>query len=324
VSRIILDQGTKDWIAGLLRLESDDPELGLDQPVPVQRNARRRLSDAIFADFGRSGAWQVTTTDHIIAVEGGEIRVRQYRPVNAVGELPGYVVLHGGGFWLGTIDESVNRAIAAQRVVEANVSLFDVDYRLAPEHPFPTALDDAYAALVWVHEHHERLGVDPTLVIVGGVSAGGNLAAALTHIARDRGGPAIAGQILEVPAIDLRSTTPWPRDLADANGIGDVDELRELYTGGASADVRYVSPAAGDKAGLPPTHVMTAEYDPLGLAGEDYVTDLREAGVEVSATRHLGMLHGSAGITGPVRGARLWHAEVVSVLREMTAQRDMG
>jgi acetyl esterase len=166
--------------------------------------------------------------------------------------------------------------------------------------------------------------VDPTRIIVGGVSAGGNLAAALTHVARDRGGPAIAGQILEVPAIDLRSTTEWPRDLADANGIGQVEELRDLYTGGVSADERYVSPAAGEKGGLPPTHVMTAEYDPLRLAGEEYATDLREAGVEVSATRHLGMLHGSAGITGPVRGARLWHAEVVSVLREMTRLPEVG
>jgi acetyl esterase len=324
-SRIVLDAGTRDWVA---RVESLSSRLGLGAEsdavdpaaVAAERALRQRLSDEAFAEFGAAGDHAVEIRDHLVAVDGGEIRVRQYRPVGATEVLPGYLLLHGGAFWLGSIDESINRELSAQRVIGARVTLFDVDYRLAPEHPFPTALEDAFAALRWMHEHSAELGLDPAQIIVGGVSAGGNLAAALGQLARDRGGPTIAGQILEVPAIDLRSTTEWPADYAEANGIGDVGELLDLYAGGASANDPYVSPAAGSLAGLPPTHIMTAEYDPLGAAAETYATDLRAAGVEVSATRHLGMLHGSAGITARVRGARLWHAEVVSVLRELTGR----
>ncbi len=323
MTRIILDRGTLDWLGRITELSAQmglgsESDLVGAESIPATREARRVLSDALFAEFGISDRWPVETRDHVVPVAGGEIRVRQYRPAGSTGVLPGYLVLHGGGFCLGTIDESVNRAICSERVVDAHVTLFDVDYRLAPEHPYPTALEDAYAALSWIHANHERLEVDPERFVVGGVSAGGNIAAALGHLARDRGGPPILGQILEVPAVDLRPTAEWPRAYAEANNIGGPEALLGIYTGGASSDDPYVSPAGGRLEGLPPTHIMTAEYDPLAAAAETYVTDLRAAGVEVSATRHLGFLHGSAGITGRVRGARLWHAEVSSVLREMT------
>ncbi|MGP3534147.1 alpha/beta hydrolase [Microbacterium sp. RD1] len=325
MSRVILDRETVEWTD---RVEYLSAEMGLGaeterieaEAVAEDRAARQRLSDALFREFGVRRAWPVVTRDHVIPVSGGEIRVRQYRPADASGVLPGYLVLHGGGFWLGSIDEEINDAICAQRTTEAEVTLFTVDYRLAPEHPFPTALDDAYAALLWIAAQHEDLGVDPARLIVGGASAGGNLAAALAQVARDRGGPVIAGQILEVPAVDLRPTAEWPSDYAAANGIGEISDLLHVYTGGDSAEHPYVSPAAGDVAGLPPTHVMTAEYDPTAPSAEAYVAALRAANVEVSATRHLGLLHGSAGLTARVRGARLWHAEVAAVLRDMTSR----
>jgi len=324
MSRIQLDRGTTDWIT---RIHEISEELGLGSESEIAehtsmsdtREARRQLSDRLFVEFGISDRWAVEAVEHIVPVAGGEIRVRQYRPVGSTALLPGYLLLHGGGFTLGTIDELVNRAISSERAAEAKVTLFDVDYRLAPEYPFPTALEDAYSALVWIHANRNALSVDADRLVVGGVSAGGNIAAALGHLARDRGGPRIAGQILEVPAVDLRSSTEWPREYAEANNIGGVTDLLNLYTAGESADDPYVSPAAGSFVGLPLTHIMTAEYDPLGAAAEAYVTDLRAAGVDVSATRHLGFLHGTPGITGRVRGARLWHAEVVAVLRQMTA-----
>ncbi|SMQ71191.1 acetyl esterase [Plantibacter sp. VKM Ac-1784] len=315
MSRIVIEAGIREWLVRLEELSSEI-DLGVDPPDARGRTARQRLSDAVFAEFGQHRDWGVTVEDHVVAVRGGEIRVRHYRPQGAVGVLPGYLLLHGGAFWEGSIDESINQALASQRAAEGNVSLFDVDYRLAPEHPHPTPLEDAYAALYWVHEHHDRLGVDPDRLIIGGVSAGGNIAAALAHLAHDRGGPSLAGQILEVPLVDFRRT-----DRLSAEGdevIGEVDLLAVLdaYAPGRSADDPSLSPAAGSLQGLPPTHIMTAEYDVIAAAAEDYVVALREAGVEVSSTRHLGMLHGAPGITGRVRQARLWQAEVSAVLRE--------
>lgn len=317
MTRVVLDQGTKAWLA---RIEQITARLAASDARPDDhRELMRRVSDELFSEFGVPVDDAVEVLDHTVPVGGGTIRVRQYRPAGASGPIPAYLLMHGGAFSHGSIDEAFNRARATQRAVEADVAVFDVDYRLAPEHPFPTALEDAYATLAWVHENRVALQVDAARVVVGGESAGGNLAAALGQLARDRGGPAIVGQILEVPVLDLREGVVWQADHAAANNITVPADLQALYGPGVSPDSPYFSPAAGELAGLPPTHVITAEYDPLTPTTEQYVEDLRQAGVEVSATRHLGMLHGSASVTARVRGARLWAAEVCLVLREMTA-----
>ena len=319
MNRIVLEEGIRQWLVRNEEL-SAKIDLGGDEPSASGRAARQQLSDELFAEFGLHRDWGITVEDHVVAVRGGGIRVRQYRPQGATGVLPGYLLLHGGAFWLGSIDESINGALASQRAAEANVCLFDVDYRLAPEHPYPTALEDAFAALTWVHENHDRLGVDPERLVIGGVSAGGNIAAALAQLTRDRGGPRLAGQILEVPLVDFRRTDPLLAEGNEVVGNVDLAEVLEAYAPGQSPEDPYLSPATGSLDGLPTTHIMTAEYDVIAAAAEDYVVALRDAGVEVSSTRHLGMLHGAPGITGRVRQARLWHAEVSAVLRDLTAR----
>ena len=138
--------------------------------------------------------------DHRIAVDGGEITARVYRP-DADGLLPCYLHLHGGGFWLGTLEQSESscRAIAT----DAECVVVDLDYRLAPEHRWPVAAEDSYAALLWIADHAGDLGVDVSRLAVGGGSAGGNLAAVVALMARDRGGPPLVLQVLEVGVFDL-------------------------------------------------------------------------------------------------------------------------
>ncbi|SMQ57658.1 alpha/beta hydrolase [Agreia sp. VKM Ac-1783] len=319
MSRVVLEEAIREWLS---RNEELSSALGLDDDAPSEagRASNRDLSDQLFAEFGLHADWDVSVEDHLVSVHGGEIRVRQYRPNRVRGVLPGYLLLHGGAFWLGSIDESINRALASQRAAEAGVSLFDVDYRLAPEHPFPAGLEDAFTALTWVHENHDSLGVDPDRLVIGGVSAGGNLAAALSQLTRDRGGPRLAGQILEVPLVDFRGALEWSGEGADIVGSLDLAGVAAFYAPGQSLDSPYLSPIAGSFEGLPPTHVMTAEYDLIAAGAEKYVVALREAGVDVSSTRHSGMLHGTPGITGRVRQARLWHEEVSAVLRDMVGR----
>jgi acetyl esterase len=312
----ILDPATSEWRRRVDELEA---ELGGNDPSPTAVRSRASvLSDRLFAEFGEPARTGVTITDHSVPSPAGPLRVRQYRRTDAIGAQPAYIILHGGAFTLGSVDELVNIGICSERASESRFTVFDVDYRLAPEHPYPAALDDATATLEWIVSSAGPLAVNVDRLVVGGVSAGANLAAALCLRARDRGGPLIFAQILEVPVVDLRSTALWLPEYAQENGLEDLVTLAAPYLRGADPADPYISPlAAADLAGLPPTHIMTAEFDPLREAGEAYAARLREAGVSVSATRHLGQLHGSAGITRRLRSARLWHAEVVSVLRDI-------
>ena len=156
-----------------------------------------------------------------ISVPGGEIRVRLLSPEGA-GPHPAFVHFHGGGFVLGTIDSLVNEAKCTHICRAAGCVVATVEYRLAPEHRFPTAAEDCYAALRWTVVHAASLGIDPNRVAVGGESAGGNLAAVVSLMARDRGGPELALQLLEVPVTDLsigcRATTRRSRYSAKAMG----------------------------------------------------------------------------------------------------------
>ena len=188
--------------------------------------------------------------DHRVPVDGGEIVARVYRP-DSDGPLPCYLYLHGGGFWLGTLEqgESACRGIAT----DAECVVVNLDYRLAPEHKFPTAPEDCYAALRWIVENAAALGLDPSRIAVGGGSAGGNLAAVVALMARDRGGPPLVLQVLEIAVLDFTgkedSRSVYLRDAEDATNP-------------------YASPMlATDLMGLPPALVMSAEFDPLERGG---------------------------------------------------------
>jgi acetyl esterase len=263
--------------------------------------------------------------DHRIPVAGGEITARVFTP-SANGTLPGLVHFHGGGFTLGTVDSFFSDVRCAHISAEAGCVLVTVDYRLAPEHRFPTAFEDCYAGLAWVSAHASSLRIDPARIAVAGESAGGNLAAAVALAARDRGGPPLVFQLLEVPVTDLTSSAAESASFSQfGQGFGldsgIQDAMTSAYLARASdADSPYASPLhAGDLAGLPRTHVMTAAMDILRDGGEAYARRLRDAGVDVTAHRLEGHTHGSAVLWQTWEPARRWMDEVTDVLRRAVA-----
>ena len=234
-------------------------------------------------------------------MDGGEVTARVYRP-DADAPLPCYLYLHGGGWWLGTLDQSDSacRGIAT----DAACVVVSLDYRLAPEHKFPTATEDCYAALLWIVDHAHELGVDPSRIAVGGGSAGGNLAAVVALMARDRGGPELVLQVLEIAVVDF--TTPSKEMYID------------LYLGDrVNATNPYVSPLlAPDLSGLPPALVMSVEFDTLATEDAAYAQRLRDAGIPVEERCWEGQFHGSMQLAKLIPDeAAAYHDQVVTALR---------
>ncbi|MEO5838251.1 MAG: alpha/beta hydrolase [Acidimicrobiales bacterium] len=245
------------------------------------------------AMFTHAAAPAVQVVDRTIP---GDIPVRIYMPDNAGDALPMVVLFHGGGFIAGSPDS--HDGGARELCAQADAIVVSVDYRLAPEHKFPAAADDCHAALLWTAAHAAELGGDATRLAITGDSAGGNLAAAVALMNRDRGGPPLALQALVYPVIDPSCATPS----AVANGEGyllttaSMKWMWSLYVNGAEDYANpYAAPiAAASLAGLPPALVITAEFDPLRDEGEAYGRALEAAGVPVTISRYDGMIHGFA------------------------------
>ncbi len=224
----------------------------------------------------------------------GDISVRVYTPADAVGANRGVLVwFHGGGWVIGDLDsaDATCRALANR----AGAVVVSVDYRLAPEHPAPAALDDCLAALTWTVENAELLGVDASKVAVGGDSAGGNLAALLCQRVRDEFGPDIDFQLLVYPVTDLTLAHPSMDENADGYFLtkATMEWFVRCYIGDRDGKDAAVSPLhADDLSGLPPALVITAEFDPLRDEGEAYAAALRDAGVATEALRYPGQIHG--------------------------------
>jgi acetyl esterase len=286
----------------------------------VSMAERRAASAAMSRRFKyvvmRRGPKDVTSTDHLVPVQGGRIMVRVHRPPTT-GPLPLHVFFHGGGWCVGTVDERDPkcRAIAAG----AGCAVASVDYRMAPENTFPTAPEDCYEALCWLHEHADELGIDPTRIAVGGESAGGNLAAVVCLMARDRSGPAIRYQWLDVPATDLTMTQPSITDTPPGLLLDHAAmvEFRANYLTDVDAEVYapYASPLhANDHRGLPEAWILTCGYDPLRDDGRAYVDKLRAAGVEVQHTHLDGHVHPSFSFTRLVPSAREYEQQAIAAL----------
>ncbi len=222
-----------------------------------------------------------------------DVPVRVYRPRRAHGAI---VWLHGGGFVMGDLD---TEHPWAARVAEASGAVVvSVGYRVAPEHRFPAALDDAFAALAWTAEHAADLGVEPGSIAVGGHSAGGGLAAALALRARDEQGPPIRFQLLNQPVLDDRQETWSARHFTHTPWLtrDKVATMWRHYLGSATA-TPYAAPArAADLSGLPPAHIATAEFDPLRDEAIGYGVRLLQAGVPVELHQWPGTFHGSQAI----------------------------
>lgn len=267
------------------------------------------------------GRRSVQVNGYVVPVVNGEIVVRVYRPAAARDSLPAHLYLHGGSFWLGSVADY--DPICRWYAAEVGCAVVSVDYRLAPEHPYPTGLEDAYAALTWVVEHAAEIGVDPQRISVGGFSAGGGLAAALTLVARDRSGPKIIFQSLESPILDLTLSTDSMRQLASGYGLT-RDSLVEAYafylgTNGRAED-SYASPLlAEDLTALPPAYVLTCECDPLRDEGEEYADRLAAAGVPVELHRVAGHVHGSIYLTRALPSARRAVRRTAAALRSAYA-----
>ena len=224
-----------------------------------------------------------------------DVHVRLYRPADPPQQLmPALLWIHGGGFFL---DRSVdNEAYCEQIVLEAGAVVVSVDYRLAPEHPFPAALEDCYAALQWLAAAAE-LRVDARRIAIGGVSAGGNLAAATALLARDRGGPALCLQFLLVPGLDDRHVTPSSREVTDARVWNRAVSIRAwtAYLAGSAGEVSpYAAPArAADLSGLPAAYVYVEAQDLLRDEDIAYANRLMQAGVATELHVYPGTFHGS-------------------------------
>lgn len=274
--------------------------LSLDEGVD---SARRRMRDLprlpVHPDL--------PSEDRVIDGPAGALPVRIYRPAStAGGAAPVVVFFHGGGFVAGDLD--THDGTARHHAVGADAVVVSVDYRLAPEHPFPAAVEDAFAATEWVAAHAGELGVDPNRLAVAGDSAGGNLAAVVSQLARDGNGPAIAFQLLWYPATTYDVSLPSFTENAHAPII-DRDAITALslaYAGDVdlSDPPSTLAPArAASLAGLPPAYIAVAGHDPLRDDGIRYGELLAAAGVPVQLHNAETLIHGYLGYAGAIPSA---------------------
>jgi acetyl esterase len=258
-----------------------------------------------------------STEDRTIPGPAGEIPIRIYRPENATGPVPVVVFYHGGGWVIGNIESHDGGCRTLCH--NSGCMVISVDYRLAPEAKFPAAADDCYAAVKWVAENAAALGVDPSRIAVGGDSAGGNLAAVVALMARDKGGPAIAFQMLIYPVTDHCYGTVSYRENANGYLLTEYS-MRWFWGHYLNSDTDgldpYASPLRAESLeGLPPALVQTAEFDPLRDEGEAYAARLKEAGVPVQFTRYNGLIHGYFGMSATLDAAKVAHQEAASALK---------
>jgi len=277
------------------------------RPSRATSVAERRTASArsvlSMPNVTRPGRGALTVEDHQVRSPGGPVRVRSYRPGGSA-ELPAHVLIHGGAYWAGTVEGHDPLCAWYARSVPCQV--FSVDYRLAPEHPYPAGVEDCYAALVWVAEHAAELGVDPRRLSVGGVSAGGGLAAAVALLARDRSGPTLLLQLLEIPMLDPTMSQASLDTYAEGFGLSreDVATGWRHYLPVGAPDACAGAFGADDLTGLPPAAVLTDGCDPLRDEGEAYAARLRAAGVEVITYRARGHVHASHYLTRFLPSAR--------------------
>jgi acetyl esterase len=281
--------------------------------TPAEARESMRTRTAALGPFEEVAA----VADHRVPVTGGEITVRVYRPAG-VGPHPVLVFYHGGGWVIG--DLYTHDGICRSIVNAAGCAVASVDYRLAPEFKYPTPVDDSYAGLLWVVANATRLGLDPARIAVGGDSAGGNLAAVMALMARDRRGPRLLLQILVYPVTNHDFNTVSYRENATGFVLS-AEDMRWFWRHYLSREEQGREPLASpllakSLADLPPALVITAGCDPLRDEGEAYAGRLRDAGVAVTLTQYSGMFHGFLRMTRILDQSRVVLDEVAGALRK--------
>jgi acetyl esterase len=290
------------------------PKLGIEDPVAA-RIGFVELIKAMNGELDESG---VTMRDQQIPGPNGapSVPVRIYQPAGLEVAVPGLLHIHGGGFVLGDLDSEMGSCLSLCR--DLGIVIVSVDYRLAPETPYPGGLEDCYATLNWVAENSASLLIDDQRLGIWGMSAGGGLSAATALLSRDRQGPAICFQYLGIPEVDDRLNTPsmiqftdspmWNRPSAELSWDY---YLGEAYHRGDDDVPYHAAPArAEDLTNLPPAYVSTMEFDPLRDEGVLYALKLMQAGVATELHSFAGTFHGSSMVA---------HAEVSK--REATEMR---
>ena len=309
-----------DVVEGLALLEST----GIMQPWEGKSPDDVRAITTIITDVcAPLGTPVAREEDRVISGPGGDLRIRVYTP-EGDGPMPVIVYFHGGGWVLYELDTF--NPICRDLANAAGAIVLAVAYRLAPEHPFPAAVDDAYATVCWVAENAAEIGGDGSRIAVAGDSAGGNLSTVMALRCRDEGGPALAFQLVINPVTDCDLDTASYREFAD--GLFLTREQMRWYWDHYVPDPAdrthpWASPLrATDLTGLPPAMVLTAENDPLRDEGEAYAARLAAAGVPTVARRVEGVIHGfmNLGNTTPKGAAAV--AEAAAALRE--AFKDRG
>ncbi|PZU47518.1 MAG: hypothetical protein DI566_05100 [Microbacterium sp.] len=315
-----LDDGIQAWLARIAEIDAELPRITDPADFPGRRERERIVSDRLAAEFARP----VDDRAEITEVEIAGRYAHRIRPRDARGPLPTQLFLHGGGFISGTAREVLNDAILSERAAEAGIQIISLDYRLAPENPYPAAVLDAVAALAEIADPAAGWEADPEHLGVGGGSAGGHIAAVVALRVRDavRAGsaaPQLAHALLEVPALDL-DLTDWPSmtELASPEETAGARAVADAYRGQAD---EYLSPVrTADLADLPRIFVMTAELDPLRDPAEEFARRVVEAGGDAQLRRGEGQLHGTPGLTRAVPGSQAWQRAAIEELATRLAR----
>jgi len=274
----------------LLEMYDSEPELELDLPDSL----RTSMEDE-FKTKGLPAGEEVEVSERYIAgAEGGNIYIRIYRPANNNDIRPGLLWIHGGGYIAGFV--KIDEGLCIRFVTEAKCVVVSVEYRLAPEYPYPIPLEDCYSALKWLYDNAEEINADKNRIAVAGNSAGGGLTAALSLLARDRGGPKIVFQAPLYPMLDDSCGTPSCVEMQDRKAwFGECNELAwSMYLSDYNTEdvPQYAAPArARDLTGLPAAYTFIGDLDPLRDETIEYTARLSRAGVPVEFHLYPGCFH---------------------------------
>jgi acetyl esterase/lipase len=287
------------------------PEVDLTEIAGVRTTLDEMISSLVTPDL--TGLDVIDR--QLPAADGREVSVRVFRPERSNG-VPALLYIHGGGFVVGGVETEAAGSAALAR--ELSIIVVSVEYRLAPEHPYPAGLDDCMTALRWMHDQARELGIDSTRIGVLGQSAGGGLAAAVALRARDEGGPPLCFQFLGIPELDDRLDTPSMRRFVDTPMWNRASAVLswQYYLGGLEGEIPcYAAPArAEDLGGLPTAYISAMEFDPLRDEAIVYASRMLQAGVSVELHVYPGTFHGSNAIPHAAVSQRI-QSEMFDVVR---------